>query len=108
MKYVISWTERPQGSPMEYENAQKRILEVFGQWKAPANFKIEFFVIRVVRRSRDHSQVLFDASCFRVRGTTRHYGRGSRPRRARGHFLARWTETQVMGAIALRFVQTVG
>jgi len=47
MKYVISWFERPQGSPMEYENAQKRILEVFGQWKALANFKIEFFVIRV-------------------------------------------------------------
>ena len=47
MKYVITWFERPQGSPIEYENAQKRILEVFGQWKAPANFKIEFFVIRV-------------------------------------------------------------
>jgi hypothetical protein len=47
MKYVISWFERPQGSPIEYENTQKRILEVFGQWKAPANFKIEFFVIRV-------------------------------------------------------------
>jgi hypothetical protein len=47
MQYVISWFERPQGSPIEYENAQKRILEVFGQWKAPANFKIEFFVIRV-------------------------------------------------------------
>ena len=47
MKYVISWNERPQGSPMEYENAQKRILEVFGQWKATANFNIEFFVIRV-------------------------------------------------------------
>jgi hypothetical protein len=47
MKYIISWFERPQGSPLEYENAQKRILEVFGQWKAPANFKIEFFVIRV-------------------------------------------------------------
>jgi Protein of unknown function (DUF3303) len=47
MKYVISWFERPQGSPIEYENAQKRILEVFGQWKAPANFKIDFFVIRV-------------------------------------------------------------
>jgi muconolactone delta-isomerase len=46
MKYVISWFERPQGSPIEYENAQKRILEVFGQWKAPANFKIEFFVLR--------------------------------------------------------------
>jgi muconolactone delta-isomerase len=47
MKYMISWNERPQGSPAEYEKAQARILEVFGQWKAPANFKIEFFVIRV-------------------------------------------------------------
>jgi len=47
VKYVISWVERPQGSPVEYENAQKRILQVFGQWKAPASFKIEFFVIRV-------------------------------------------------------------
>jgi Protein of unknown function (DUF3303) len=47
MKYMISWFERPQGSPLEYENAQKRILEVFTQWKAPANFKIESFVVRV-------------------------------------------------------------
>ena len=47
MKYMISWFERPQGSPMEYENAQKRILEVFLQWEAPSNFKIELFVIRV-------------------------------------------------------------
>ncbi|RJG01524.1 DUF3303 domain-containing protein [Noviherbaspirillum sedimenti] len=47
MKYMISWFERPQGSPTEYENAQKRILDVFGQWKAPANFKIELFVVRV-------------------------------------------------------------
>ncbi|HEY2773266.1 MAG TPA: DUF3303 family protein [Candidatus Binatia bacterium] len=47
MKYMISWYERSQGSPIEYENAQKRILEVFRPWKAPANFKIEVFVIRV-------------------------------------------------------------
>jgi uncharacterized protein DUF3303 len=47
MKYMISWFERPQGSPAEYENARKRILDVFGQWKAPANFKIELFVVRV-------------------------------------------------------------
>jgi hypothetical protein len=33
MRYIINWFERPQGSPTEYENAQKRILEVFGQWK---------------------------------------------------------------------------
>ena len=47
MKYMISWNERGQGSPMEYENAQKRILETFTQWKAPDNFKIEMFVVRV-------------------------------------------------------------
>ena len=47
MKYMISWFERPQGSPAEYENAQTRILDVFRQWKAPANFKIELFVVRV-------------------------------------------------------------
>src|SRR4249920_956525 len=47
MKYMLTWSERSQGSPIEYENAQKRILEVFTQWKAPDNFKIEMFVIRV-------------------------------------------------------------
>ena len=47
MKYMISWDERPQGSPKEYENAQNRILEVFTQWTAPENFKIEMFVVRV-------------------------------------------------------------
>ena len=47
MKYMLTWTERSQGSPIEYENAQKRILEVFTQWKAPANLKIELFVVRV-------------------------------------------------------------
>ena len=47
MKWIISWNERPQGSPKEYENAQNRILEVFTQWKAPDNFTIEMFVIRV-------------------------------------------------------------
>jgi Protein of unknown function (DUF3303) len=35
------------GLPLEYEIAQKRVLEVFSPWKAPANFKIESFVIRV-------------------------------------------------------------
>ena len=46
MKYMLSWDERPQGSPMEYENAQQRILEIFTQRKAPDNFKIELFVIQ--------------------------------------------------------------
>jgi hypothetical protein len=43
---MLTWTERPQCS-IEYENAQKRTLEVFTQWKAEANFKIELLVIRV-------------------------------------------------------------
>jgi muconolactone delta-isomerase len=47
MKYMISWFERPQGSAAEYENAQKRILEVFSQWKPPQGFTIEVFVVRV-------------------------------------------------------------
>jgi Protein of unknown function (DUF3303) len=47
MKYMISWFERPQGSPVEYENVQKRILEVFSKWEAPENFNIEVFVVRV-------------------------------------------------------------
>ena len=41
MKYMISWFDRPKGSVEEYESAQQRILDVFGQWKAPDNLKIE-------------------------------------------------------------------
>jgi hypothetical protein len=29
MQYMITWNERPQGSPIDYENAQKRILHKF-------------------------------------------------------------------------------
>ena len=47
MKYMITWSERSQGSAIEYEKAQQRILDVFRQWQAPASFKIEMFVIRV-------------------------------------------------------------
>ena len=47
MKYMISWFERPQGSAADYENVQKRILDVFSQWEAPAKFKVEIFVVRV-------------------------------------------------------------
>ena len=47
MKYMITWKERSQGSAIEYERAQQRILDVFRKWQAPANFKIELFMIRV-------------------------------------------------------------
>jgi hypothetical protein len=47
MQYMITWNERQQGSSIEYENAQKRILEVFSTRKTPVDFKIQSFVIRV-------------------------------------------------------------
>jgi len=81
MKYMLSWSERPQGSPIEYENAQKRILEVFTQWTAPDNFKIELFRdpgrrlgrvhVSGLRRSAVGSQVLLDPACLCLRGAAR-------------------------------------
>ena len=47
MKYMITWNERPQGSALEYELAQKRILDIFQRWERPVGFEIEMFVIRV-------------------------------------------------------------
>ena len=35
MKYMITWSERSQGSAIDYENAQKRILDVFRRWERP-------------------------------------------------------------------------
>ncbi len=46
-KYMITWNERSQGSPADYETAQSRILDVFGHWKTPESWKIEVFLIRV-------------------------------------------------------------
>jgi len=105
MKYMISWFERPQGSPAEYENAQKRILEVFGQWKAPAGFRIELFVVRVdewgghvlvdCEDPLAVSQVLLDVPGFRIPGATRDCRRRRSPGRTRSHRLARRAETQL-------------
>ena len=106
MKYMISWFERPQGSPAEYENAQKRILEVFTQdGRHPANFKIELFVVRVGEWG-GHMLVDCDdpttvhkvcstLACFCIRGTTRDSRRGRCAGGTRNDYLARWTETQV-------------
>ncbi len=47
MKYMITWYERSQGSAIEYENAQKRILGVFRHWQFPETIKVETFLVRV-------------------------------------------------------------
>src|SRR5918996_1119476 len=105
MKYMISWFERPQGSPTEYENAQKRILEVFSQWKAPDNFKIELFVVRVGEWG-GHMLVDCDdpVAVHKACSTFPAFEFQARPviavedavrGRTRSYCLARWTETQV-------------
>ncbi|MGY1810155.1 DUF3303 domain-containing protein [Blastococcus sp. SYSU D00669] len=47
MKYVVNWRERPTGSAAEYEAAQKRILEVFADWKMPESLEFQQFLVRV-------------------------------------------------------------
>ena len=47
MKVMLSWRERPMGSPADYENAQHRILSVFKHYKFPESIKVLHFVIRV-------------------------------------------------------------
>jgi len=47
MKYVVTWRERPQGSPEAYENAQKRILQIFSDYEMPSTVNVLQFVVRI-------------------------------------------------------------
>jgi hypothetical protein len=47
VKYMVSWQERIAGSALEYEAAQKRILQLFQQWAMPESLKFEQFLVRV-------------------------------------------------------------
>ena len=47
MKYVITWWERPGGSAADYEQAQKRVLQLFSQWEEPETVKFHQFLVRV-------------------------------------------------------------
>lgn len=47
MKYMITWYERPQGSALEYENAQKRILGIFRHWQFPDSIQVHQFLVRL-------------------------------------------------------------
>jgi muconolactone delta-isomerase len=47
MMLMIEWRERPQGSALEYEAAQRRILDVFRHWEFPATVKVVQFLARV-------------------------------------------------------------
>lgn len=45
--YVLTWEERPHGSHQDYDNAQRRVLQLFEQWKAPESVTIHQFFARV-------------------------------------------------------------
>ena len=47
MKYVLTWWERPEGSPGDYEAAQKRILGIFEKWEIPESLTFHQFLVRV-------------------------------------------------------------
>ena len=47
MKYVVTWRERDAGSALEYEAAQKRVLEIFSQWSMPESLVIHQFLVRL-------------------------------------------------------------
>jgi hypothetical protein len=46
-KYVMAWWERPGGSATDYENAQKRVLQLFSKWEQPKDLTIHQFLVRV-------------------------------------------------------------
>ena len=47
MKYVVTWWERPGGSFSDYEQAQKRVLDVFQKWPMPESLTFHQFLVRV-------------------------------------------------------------
>src|SRR6266849_7863034 len=99
MKYVISWNERPQGSPAEYENAQTR----------SAGGRLGWAFVGGLRRSAGGSQVLLDASGISNGGTPRNCCPGCSPGRTRSNGLARRPEGQVTyGRLASGGWRTLG
>jgi hypothetical protein len=47
MKYVVSWRERPAASAKDFEAAHEGILSIFKDYKFPAGFSIQQFVVRI-------------------------------------------------------------
>jgi hypothetical protein len=47
MKYHVTWTPRPGGSPAEAEVAQRRGLDVFAKWSPPEGITFHQFLVRL-------------------------------------------------------------
>ncbi|PSC06632.1 DUF3303 domain-containing protein [Alsobacter soli] len=47
MLFMLKWSEKPQGSPSAYDDAQKRILALFSHWDVGPDVTIHQFLTRV-------------------------------------------------------------
>jgi hypothetical protein len=47
VKYLVTWRQRPAGSAMDYEAAQKRVLELFSRWEQPEGLVFHQFLVRL-------------------------------------------------------------
>ncbi|MBP7001505.1 DUF3303 family protein [Amaricoccus sp.] len=47
MKYVLTWKKKRHGTTAEYEEGQRRVLELMRAWRRPDRVRIHEFVVRV-------------------------------------------------------------
>lgn len=46
MKYVMSWKKKRHGSQAEYDDGQKRVLELMREWRKPDGVVIHEFLVK--------------------------------------------------------------
>ena len=46
MLFMVKWKEKAQGSAEAYDQAQERVLRLFGQWDAGPRTTVHHFVVR--------------------------------------------------------------
>lgn len=47
MKYVLTWKKKRHGTSAEYEEGQKRVLEMMRAWRRPESVVIHQFLVKV-------------------------------------------------------------
>jgi hypothetical protein len=47
MKYVLTWTKKRHGTTAEFEDGQRRVLELMRAWRRPDTVVIREFLVRV-------------------------------------------------------------
>ncbi len=47
MKYVLTWKKKRHGTTLEYEDAQRRVLELMRAWRRPDRVLIHEFLVKV-------------------------------------------------------------